>query len=224
MGIASSTSGSLTDDEDHFSTLIEMMGSKKLTNSSVYSGGIAPAAEILLQVSWEKMWDTFLSGPYTSFAVTPSEAEHILLSSLESYHADENKNQPQSEAQKIKDEKATKAFVQMFVELSATSLLSSSISDPTAANKLVKALDFMAVISSVLLLSDSVNIESKVDQLFDWIVLGSKDGFDEENMTFDEFYLAMTSFEKGLSHALGKRSMSLQGQSLQTQSSGSSVG
>ena len=75
MGIASSTSGSLTDDEDHFSTLIEMMGSKKLTNSSVYSGGIAPAAEILLQVSWEKMWDTFLSGPYTSFAVTPSEAE-----------------------------------------------------------------------------------------------------------------------------------------------------
>ena len=139
-----------------------------------------------------------------------------MLSSLESYHADENKNQPQSEAQKIKDEKATKAFVQMFVELSATSLLSSSISDPTASNKLVKALDFMAVISSVLLLSDSVNIESKVnitisihfivlilsiyhcqvDQLFDWIVLGSKDGFDEENMTFDEFYLAMTSFEK----------------------------
>ena len=75
MGIASSTSGSLTDDEDHFSTLIEMMGSKKPTNSSVYSGGIAPTAEILLQVSWGKMWDTFLSGPYTSFAVTPSEAE-----------------------------------------------------------------------------------------------------------------------------------------------------
>ena len=82
---------------------------------------------------------------------------------MESYHADENKNQPQSEAQKIKDEKATKAYVQLFVELSATSLLSSSTSDPTAANKLVKALDFMAVISSVLLLSDSVNIETKVN-------------------------------------------------------------
>ena len=75
MGVAPSTLGSLADDEDHFSTLIEMMGSKKLTNSTVYSGGIARAAEILLQVSWGKMWDTFLSGPYTSFAVTPSEAE-----------------------------------------------------------------------------------------------------------------------------------------------------
>ena len=136
---------------------------------------------------------------------------------MESYHADENKNQPQSEAQKIKDEKATKAYVQLFVELSSISLLSPSTSDPTAAHKLVKALDFMAVISSVLLLSDSVNIETKVnitinikivivviffvyyyqvDQLFDWIVLGTKDSFDEENMTFDEFYLAMTSFEK----------------------------
>ena len=78
MGITSSTSGSLTEDDDHFATLIDMFGSKKLVNSSVYNSSIAPAAEILLQVSWEKMWDAFLSGPYTSFAVTPSEVEVII--------------------------------------------------------------------------------------------------------------------------------------------------
>ena len=52
--------------------------------------------------------------------------------------------------------------MQLFVELSSVILLPSSISDPTGANKVIKALDFMAVISSVLLLSDSVNIETKV--------------------------------------------------------------
>ena len=77
MGINSSTAGTLAEDEDHFASLIEMMGTKKPLNASQYivGTGIAPAAEILLQVSWEKMWDTFLSGPYTSFAVTPSEVE-----------------------------------------------------------------------------------------------------------------------------------------------------
>jgi len=76
MGINLSTAGSLAED-DHFASLIEMMGTKKPFNASqnIVGTGIAPAAEILLQVSWEKMWDTFLSGPYTSFAVTPSEVE-----------------------------------------------------------------------------------------------------------------------------------------------------
>jgi len=89
----------------------------------------------------------------------------------------------------------------------------------------------MALISSVLLLNDTINIETKVDQLFEWIVLldsGAEYSINDDHreMRFDEFYLAMTSFEKvfvfltfydfaprnffwkGLSHALGKHSLS----------------
>ena len=145
---------------------------------------------------------------------------------MESSHTDENKNQQQSETQKLKDEKSAKTYVQLFVELSsASSPLSSAPLDPTSANRIIKALDFMAVISSVLLLSDSINIETKVnaqpiksnvnnniyafnryhyqvDQLFDWIILGPKEGLDEENMTFEEFYLAMASFEKVFKHSI----------------------
>ena len=86
-----------------------------------------------------------------------------MLSSLESSHLDDNKNQQQSETQKLKDEKSAKAYVQLFVELSSVSSpLSSTSVDPSSANRTITALDFMAVISSVLLLSDSINIENKV--------------------------------------------------------------
>ena len=86
-----------------------------------------------------------------------------MLSSLESSHLDDNKNQQQSETQKLKDEKSAKVYVQLFVELSSVSSpLSSTSVDPSSANRTITALDFMAVISSVLLLSDSINIENKV--------------------------------------------------------------
>ena len=44
MGINSSTAGSLAEDEDHFASLIEMMGTKKPLNASQYIVGTGIAS------------------------------------------------------------------------------------------------------------------------------------------------------------------------------------
>lgn len=59
--------------------------------------------------------------------------------------------------------------------------------------------DFMGVVSSVLLLSD-VHLETKIDFLFLWIDLQMNN-----LISFDEMYIAVCSFEKGLAHSLGLR-------------------
>jgi len=115
-----------------------------------------------------------------------------------------------SDANKNKGESAVKAYLQHYIELSTPN--NPTVPENNAISN-AKSIDFMALLSSVLLLNDTINIETKVDQLFEWIVLqdsGADYSMDEDHreMRFDEFYLAMTSFEKGLSHALGKHSLS----------------
>jgi hypothetical protein len=63
---------------------------------------------------------------------------------------------------------------------------------------LSKTIDFMSLCSSVLFLSD-ISIEVKADQLFAWIALD----LESSAFNFDDFFVAMKSFERGLSHATG---------------------
>lgn len=68
-----------------------------------------------------------------------------------------------------------------------------------------KCVDLMAVLGSALLLSDELMLERKIEQLFFYISLepGRPDSF-----KYSDFLVALASFEKGLSHALGQRAAS----------------
>ena len=67
-------------------------------------------------------------------------------------------------------------------------------------------LDFMAVVSSCMLLCPLTPIENKIDQLFDWIVVDPNNKF---NFDTDDFWVAIKSFDIGLSHALGRASLNI---------------
>lgn len=73
--------------------------------------------------------------------------------------------------------------------------VNSGVANPGGA----KVVDFMALCSSVLLLS-STPFEDKIDQLFKWIVLADS----QDEFGFHDFLVAMSSFERGLSNAMGK--------------------
>lgn len=60
-----------------------------------------------------------------------------------------------------------------------------------------KYFDFLAVCSSVLMISED-HLELKIDQLFTWIDLNL-----DNDVSFEEFYLALSSYETGLSYLTG---------------------
>jgi len=70
----------------------------------------------------------------------------------------------------------------------------------------MKYFDFMAVLSSVLFLSD-LQIEAKIDVIFSYIALGKLTDF-HRAFSSDDFLVALGSFETGLSHAMGKKASS----------------
>jgi hypothetical protein len=72
------------------------------------------------------------------------------------------------------------------------------LSSPTNS----KYLDFLAICSSVLMVSED-HLEVKIDQLFTWIDLNL-----DNDVSFEEFYLALSSYETGLSYLGGYQPIS----------------
>jgi hypothetical protein len=65
-----------------------------------------------------------------------------------------------------------------------------------------KYFDFLAICSSVLMISED-HLEVKIDQLFTWIDLNL-----DNDVSFEEFYLALSSYETGLSYLGGYQPIS----------------
>lgn len=157
------------------------------TNVSVNSRGqqvvkLDSRAAIVKKLDDEKLWAGFLRSDALSFALPQSEVCVLLKSSL---LEDAFPDGPRREAD-VED------CIQKYLEL--VSELSENDMSP-------KTFDFMAILSSVLFLAPRT-IEDKIDQIFEWVTLNdSSDSFD-----FNEFYVALSSFERGLSHAMGKKS------------------
>jgi hypothetical protein len=160
--------GSQTQEGDHFHALVKA----KLNEGFK----ISPRARILKTVSFSLLWENFLSGVSSSFALTHAEATTLLLDSLP---AEDEEGHRVDFAQATND---VKSYLTLVEELSHQG----------------SSIDVMSLCSSALLLS-RVPIEIKADLLFSWILLDPE----ASAYSFDDFFLAMKSFERGLSHAMG---------------------
>lgn len=141
-------------------------------------------AAIVKSVDGEKLWDNFLKSAALSFALPQSEIIALLKGSLieDAFSAG-----PRQESD---IEEAINKYLLLIGELSG--------SDTSP-----KTFDFMAIVSSVLFLA-AMPIEYKIDKLYEWITLKE----DASSFDFDEFFVALSSFERGLSHAMGHKSFS----------------
>lgn len=109
----------------------------------------------------------------TSFAITLSDLTTLLRQSLIS------KENSDEENTLIKD------YIDLIRDLSDSSD--------------VQAVDFMAVCSSVLLLS-SMSLRDKIDTLFSWMDMDMTG-----NISLEQFYISNVSFERGLSYSTASK-------------------
>ncbi len=201
MGLSNSTLKS-GDSNDHFA---EIVNPKKIiktiveeddenafaskppnssTSNNTYGGrcvALDSRASIIKKVEASLLWDNFLKGNYMSFALTQSEVTTLLKKSIK----DANDGNMTDEA-KVELDREIASYIELVEELSRKDLGNS------------KVVDFMAMCSSSLLLTPNT-IEFKIDWLYLWITMTpNADVFD-----FKQFIVAMRSFERGLSHAMG---------------------
>ena len=134
-------------------------------------------------MSFDALWNNFINGSAASFALTQAEASSLLLDCIVGDNNVNNKTDTKSVEEDIKD------FIMLVEELSV--------------GDMSKTIDFMSLCSSILFLSE-VSIEVKADQFFSWIALDPT----ISAFNFDDFFVAMKSFERGLSHAMGVPSCS----------------
>lgn len=196
MGVTSSSSKQENGEGAHFINILKppskataapresAAGGGPASSSAAPSGGskrvekvpvtVHASAAVVKNIECVQLWDEFLSGPTNSFALTPAETAAILLKARALDSPDGSHVSKQS----------VDSYLALVQELSE--------------NDKTKALDFMAICSSVLLLSPAT-IEAKIDLLFMFISLADS----ASDFGFEEFFVALTSFERGLSHAMG---------------------
>ena len=145
------------------------------------NAAITYRARILKLVSHEALWSNFLESPASSFALTFTETSALLTDSIKKSTNSDLEGMKPYDSAAIKE--AVKSYLELVKELNGS-----------AASSSASVIDFMSLCSSVLLLSN-VPIEMKVDKLFEWITMGEG----EDSFEFDEFYVALNSFEKGMS-------------------------
>lgn len=200
MGITASSGSqsALANEAVHFNNLLGIKSDGKSSLSTPSAAAIATPevkrksiklgvntrARILRKLSFEDVWNHFLEGTCNSFALTPAEMQ-ALLSDVGS-KVTKGKNPAEQEAM----EAAISDYVSLVQQLSEKDTS--------------KTFDIMAVCSSLLLLSNNYTLEIKIDQLFAWIALHPE----KTEFNFEDFLIAMSSFERGLSHAFGKNACS----------------
>ena len=150
------------------------------TDRGSSNAAITYRARILKLVSHEALWTNFLESPASSFALTFTETSALLTDSIKKSTNSDLEGMKPYDSAAIKE--AVKSYLELVKELNGS-----------AASSSASVIDFMSLCSSVLLLSN-VPIEMKVDKLFEWITMGEG----EDSFEFDEFYVALNSFEKGI--------------------------
>lgn len=135
---------------------------------------LSSKSSILRRVSHEALWDNFLVSTANSFAVTTSDLRALLRQSVVSRDSMETENN---------------VLIKDYID---------NICDLNEQGD-AQVVDFMAVCSSVLLLS-SDSLEEKIEKLFSWIDMDM-----DNDISIDEFYISIVSFERGLSYALGRK-------------------
>lgn len=138
---------------------------------------IAFKARVLRCISCETLWSNFVSSSASGFALTFTETSALLLGTLTS----DGRNAVNSDSAALSTAEI-QAAIDSYLEV--TKELNGGLA--------VNMIDFMALCSSVLLLS-STSIEAKVDQLFEWITIGDGD----DSFSFEDLFVALNSFEKG---------------------------
>jgi hypothetical protein len=114
---------------------------------------VVERAKILLQIDPFQFWDVFLDYPADSFALNPSDVITLLSTAASKSLTDSS---PIKEIDKI--ESAVKAYLQLITELSE---LGTIVTTTSTKSKLI-SIDIMAILSSILLLNNFINIEEKV--------------------------------------------------------------
>lgn len=132
-------------------------------------------AKILKCINCNDLWNNFLDSQASSFALTQSETTSLLKASY-------SKEKNEYIEIEINIDEDIKNYITLVEELS-----------PKDSSKII---DFMSLCSSILLLSE-LSIDNKADQLFEWIC------FSSEVFSFNDFFIALKSFERGISYALG---------------------
>ena len=133
---------------------------------------IAKRAELLQQVTYDSLWQNFLDSTADSFAIVQSD----VLTAMKT--AGGLLNGDIIDSKEIAVDKI-KSYTELWME-----------------NTGKKSIDFMAIYITSILLNDYVDVDTKIDLLYDCIDLSTTNGFDE-----NELYIALSSMELGLSIA-----------------------
>jgi microtubule-associated protein-like 6 len=138
-------------------------------------------ALIIKNLDCEKLWNNFIeNSSILSFALSHSDTISLMKESLNDNNIFDNSQNKEKMVQEAIDN-----YLQLVNDLDSH----------TATSKI---LDFMSILTSVLLLAPNT-ISYKIDKLYEWITL--VDG--EDGFNFSQFFVALSSFEKGISHAMG---------------------
>lgn len=144
---------------------------------------ISTKARLIRKINHIDLWENFIKSQFMTFALTPAELSGLLIETMLQLHNSKDKSLVEEVEAEVKD------YLEVVGEI--------------CEKDHVKSIDFMAVVSSILLLNP-IPIEIKIDQLFQFIQLNPS----SHEFGFDDFLVALTSFEKGISYALNKRSCS----------------
>ena len=140
MGVASSSQKS--SEGDHFVQIINPSKAKALKDLDGATGVvISSRARALKSISFDALWENFLNSSTTSFALTQSEITSLLTESIATVDI--------SDGTKI-DAAAVALDIKTYV----------SLVEELSEKDTAKTIDFMAVCSSVLLLSGKLIISN----------------------------------------------------------------
>jgi hypothetical protein len=164
MGISTSTlSESCSIEGLLYSKLVQSSRGNRLPSplSNVKSSGavssktlrVDPRARLLFRFGSkiETLWDTFLNSNHPSFAMTPSEMKSVLLKAIKAIQLTEVEDLPDEVMSKEVND-----YLGLLTELSIANISTSSSMKATSATSLPIALDFMATVSSALLLTSGM--------------------------------------------------------------------
>jgi WD40 repeat protein len=191
MGITTSVDSKNNSEGDVYAHIINPGKTRPLSGTSMRPGdtpilqkiALSPKAKIIRKLNHIDLWENFIKSQFMTFALTPAELQSLLHDTAIQYLDSKEKGSIDEVDNEIKE------YLELINEI--------------CEKDHVKSIDFMAVVSSILLLNP-IPIEIKIDSLFQFIQLNPM----TREFNFEDFLVALTSFEKGISFALNKRSCS----------------
>eukprot|EP00595_Chromulina_sp_UTEXLB2642_P001802 CAMPEP_0196761886 /NCGR_PEP_ID=MMETSP1095-20130614/1198_1 /TAXON_ID=96789 ORGANISM="Chromulina nebulosa, Strain UTEXLB2642" /NCGR_SAMPLE_ID=MMETSP1095 /ASSEMBLY_ACC=CAM_ASM_000446 /LENGTH=2526 /DNA_ID=CAMNT_0042111955 /DNA_START=12 /DNA_END=7592 /DNA_ORIENTATION=- len=191
MGVSSSTNNKESNQSNgnHFQSIIQSnrnsnfnkSPSNAITNSEDKKNVVEldKRAKVIKRIDYRLLWDNFLSENYENFAISTSQLKPLLYLSMDRSVEDNDKRKYSDEAFKSDID----SYVELLVDLNGRG----------------ETIDFISVLSSAIILNYQP-IESKIDVLYFYITFETNE---DSTLQFNEFYLAIKSFENGVSNCLG---------------------